>query len=45
MVGCTLAAAVVTSCRVDPDRWIAPHVAVRTYSERGGWSCEVSQLV
>ena len=32
MVGCPLAAAAaaVLSCTVQPDRWIAPHLAVRT---------------
>ena len=30
MVGCPLAAAVVLSCRVQPERWIVPHLAVRT---------------
>ena len=30
MVGCTLAAAAVTSCMVEPDRWTVPHLAVRT---------------
>ena len=29
MVGCPLAAAAVLSCRVQPDRWIASHFAVR----------------
>ena len=29
MVGC-LAAAAVLSCMVQPDRWVAPHLAVRT---------------
>ena len=31
MVGCPLAAAAVLSCRVQPDRWTAPHLAVRTF--------------
>ena len=30
MVGCPLAAAAVLSCRVQSDRWITPHLAVRT---------------
>ena len=30
MVGCPLAAAAVVSCTVQADRWIAPHLAVRT---------------
>ena len=33
MVGCTLAAAAVTSCMVEPERWIVPHLAVRTHFE------------
>ena len=31
MVGCTFAAAAVTSCMVEPDRWIVPRLAVRTH--------------
>ena len=30
MVGCTLAATAVSSCRVGLDRWVAPHLTVRT---------------
>ena len=30
MVGCPLAVAAVLSCRVQADRWVAPHQAVRT---------------
>ena len=30
MVGCPLAAAAALSCQVQPDRWVAPHLAVRT---------------
>ena len=44
MVGCTLAAAVV-SCTVQADRWIAPHLAVRTLSDYDRWSCRVTQPV
>ena len=44
-VGCTLAAAAVTSCVVEPDRWIVPHLAVRTYFECTGWTCRVTQPV
>ena len=29
MVGCPLAAAAVLSCKVQPHRWIAPHLALR----------------
>ena len=31
MVGCPLAADAVHSCKVQPCRWIAPHLAVRTF--------------
>ena len=30
MVGCTLAVAAVLSCKTQLDRWVAPHLAVRT---------------
>ena len=30
MVGCPLAVAAVLSCKVQPDRWVAPHLAIRT---------------
>ena len=30
MVGCPFAVAAVLSCRVQSDRWVAPHLAVRT---------------
>ena len=29
ILGCPLAAAAVFSCKVQSDRWIAPHLAVR----------------
>ena len=45
MVGCPLAAATVLSCTVQADRWIAPHLAVRTLFDCDRWSCRVSQLV
>ena len=45
MVGCPLAAAAVHSCRVQPDRWIAPHLAVRTLFDCCRWSCRVTQPV
>ena len=45
MVGCTLAAAAVTSCMVERDRWIVPHLAVRTYFECTRWTCRVTQPV
>ena len=39
MVGCPLATAAVSSCRVEPDRWIVPHVPVRGHFDCGRWSC------
>ena len=45
MVGCALAAAAVTSCKVEPDGWIAPHFAVRTNFDGGRWACKVTQPV
>ena len=45
MVSCTLAAAAVTSCVVEPDRWIVPHLAVRTHLECTWWTCTVTQPV
>ena len=45
MVGCPLAAAAVLSCTVQPDRWIAPHFAVRTLFDCCRWECWVTQPV
>ena len=45
MVGCPLAAASVLSCKVQPGRWIAPHLAVRTHVDCCRWSCRVTQPV
>ena len=45
MVGCPLAVAAVHSCRVQPDRWAAPHLAVRTLFDCCRWSCRVTQPV
>ena len=44
MVGCPLAAAAVLSCKVLLDRWIAPHLAVRTFFDCR-WTCRVPQPV
>ena len=44
MIGCPLSAAAVLSCTVQPDRWIAPHPAVRTLFDYR-WSCCVTQPV
>ena len=46
MVGCPLAAAAaVLSCRVQPDRWIAPHLAVGTLFDCCRWASRVTQPV
>ena len=45
MLCCTLAAAAVTSCMVEPDRWIVPHLAVRTHFECTRWTYRVTQPV
>ena len=45
VVGCTPAATAVTSCMVEPDRWIVPHVAIRTHFECIRWTCRVTQPV
>ena len=44
MIGCPFAAAVL-SCTVQADRWIAPHLAVRTLFDYDRWSCRVTQPV
>ena len=45
IVGCPLAASAALSCRVQPDRWIAPHLAVRTLFDCCRWECWVTQPV
>ena len=45
MVGCTLAAAAVTFCAVEPSRWIMSHLVVGTYFEYTRWTCRVTQPV
>ena len=45
MIGCPLAAAAVLSCTVQADRWISPHLAVRTLFDYDRWSCQVTQSV
>ena len=45
MVGCPLAVAAVHSCKVEPGRWIAPHLAVRTLFDCCRWECRVTQPV
>ena len=45
MVGCPLAVAAVLSCKVQPDRWIAPHLAIRALFDCGRWESWVTQPV
>ena len=45
MVGCPLAVAAVLSCKVQADRWIAPHLAVRTLFDCCRWTGRVTQPV
>ena len=45
MVGCPLAAAAVLSCKVQPGRWIAPHLVVRTLFDCCWWTSQVTQPV
>ena len=44
VVGCPLAAAIL-SCKVQPDRWIAPHLAIRALFDCGRWESWVTQPV
>ena len=45
ILGCPLAAAAFLFCKVQPDRWIAPHLAVRALFDCGRWEYWVTQLV
>ena len=45
MVGCPLAVAAVLSCKVQGDRWIAPHLAVRTFYDCCRWTSRVTQPI
>ena len=45
MVGCPRAAAAVSQCVVQEDRWILPHLAVRTHFKYSRWVSRVSQPV
>ena len=45
MVGCPLAVAAGSSCKVLADRWVAPHLAVRTLFDYCRWTCSVTQVV
>ena len=44
-VGCPLAVAAALSCKVQNDRWVAPHLAVRTLFDCCRWTCSVTQVV
>ena len=44
-MGCPLTAAALLSCKVQPDRWIALHLAVRTLFDCCRWESRVTQLV
>ena len=45
MVGCPLAVAAVLSCRVQADRWVAPHLAVRNLFDCCRWTGRVTRLL
>ena len=45
MVGCSLAAAAVSSCWVEPDRWSVPHLAVGAHFDCGRSTCRATQPV
>ena len=45
MVGCPRAAAAFSQCVIQEDRWILPHLAVRTHFEYPRWVSRVSQPV
>ena len=45
MIGCPRAAAAVTGCMVREDRWILPHLAVRTHFQYSRCVSRVSQPV
>ena len=46
VLGCPLAAAAaILSCSVQPNRWIAPHLAVRAFFDCGRWDSWVTQPV
>ena len=44
-MGCPRAAAAVSKCVVQADRWILPHLAVRAHFEYSRWVSQVSQPV
>ena len=42
-IGCPLCAAAVLSCGVLGDRWLQPHLAVRTWFDACRWTARVTQ--
>ena len=42
-IGCPLCAAAALSCEVVTDRWVQPHLAVRTWFAAERWSAQVTQ--
>ena len=42
-IGCPLCAAAVLSCEVMGDRWVQPHLAVRTWFAAERWTARVTQ--
>ena len=45
MVGCPLAPAAVSNCRVELGGWIVPHFAVRTIFACHRWTCKATQPI
>ena len=43
MVGCPLCAAAIQSCEVVADRWVQPHLAVRSWFPTERWTIHVTQ--
>ena len=43
MVGCPLAVSAVLSCKVQGDRWVAPHLAVRAFFDCCRWTGRVTR--
>ena len=44
-MGCPRAAAAVSQCMIQEDRWVLPHMAVRTHFEYSRWVSGVSHPV
>ena len=45
IVGSPLAAAAVVDCFVANERWIQPHLAVKSFFNAQRWTCEVTQPI